>query len=64
MQVSPYWILPRNAIFGQRIIYDVRLEVLTTKVLYNQIFLDVTLSRLVNSCPIFEGPQCHYEQTL
>jgi len=59
MQVSPSWMLPRNAIFGQRIIYDARLEVLTAVVLYNQI-LDVTPSRLVNSCRILEGSQCHY----
>jgi hypothetical protein len=60
MQVSPSWMLPRNTVFGQRSIYDPRLEVLTPVMLYNQIFLDVTPSRLVNNCRIFEASQCHY----
>jgi len=60
MQVSTSWMLPRNAIFGQRSVYDARLKVLTVVMLYNQFFLDVTLSRQVHICRIFEGLQCHY----
>ena len=60
MQASPYWMLSRNALFGQRSIYDARLEVLTAVMMYNQIFLVVTPSRQVNICRIFEGSQCHH----
>jgi hypothetical protein len=58
--VRPSLMLPRNAICGQRSIYDAGLEVLTAVILYNQIFLDVTLSRQVNGFRTFEGSQCHY----
>jgi hypothetical protein len=60
MQVRPSWMLPRNAVCGQRSIYDARLEALTAVIIYNQMFLDVTPSRQVNSFRIFEGSQCHY----
>jgi hypothetical protein len=52
MRISLSWMLPRNAIFGQRSIYDARLEVLTAVMLYNQFFIDVTPSGQVNICRI------------
>ena len=55
MQVRKSWMLPRNAIFGQRSIYDARFEVLAAVMMNNQIFLDVTPCRLVNIFRILEG---------